>query len=107
MPHCANQEMSLGEQGLPNEIFTSLFVHHPSHFMFTPANPPFNPALYGTNFAWVQNFIHRLAPQGMAVPLCGIAHDSAVLGSSNQSGERDFESTSWMKTGSFPQRATP
>lgn len=30
------------------------------------ANPPTNPALRGTNFAWVQHFIRHLAPQGMA-----------------------------------------
>ena len=42
MPHCADQEMSLGEQRLPNEIFTSSFIHHPSHFMIALANPPFN-----------------------------------------------------------------
>ncbi len=28
--------------------------------------PPFNPAERGTNFAWVQHFIHHLAPHGMA-----------------------------------------
>jgi len=42
MPHCADQEMSLGEQGLPNAIFTSSFVHHPSHFMIALTNPPYN-----------------------------------------------------------------
>jgi len=42
MPHCANREMSLGEQGLPNAIFTSSFIHHPPHFMIALANPTYN-----------------------------------------------------------------
>jgi type I restriction enzyme M protein len=29
---------------------------------FVLANPPFNPAERGTNFAWVQHFIYHLAP---------------------------------------------
>jgi hypothetical protein len=37
MPHCADQEMNLGEQQSPNTILTSSFVHHPSHFI--PALP--------------------------------------------------------------------
>ena len=85
MPHCANQEMSLNEQGLPNAIFASSLVHHPPHFMITLANPPFNPALCGTNFAWVQHFIHHLAPQGMA----GFVLANGSM-SSNQSGEGEI-----------------
>jgi type I restriction enzyme M protein len=42
------------------------------------------------HFAWAQHFIHHLAPQGMAVPLCGIANGPAATGSSNQSGEGDI-----------------
>jgi hypothetical protein len=37
MPHCADQEMGLGEQQSPNTIFTLSLIHHPSHFM--PALP--------------------------------------------------------------------
>jgi hypothetical protein len=46
------------------------------------ANPPFNPAACGTNFAWVQHFILRLAPHGMA----GFVLANGSI-SSNQSGE--------------------
>ena len=76
------------------------------------------------NFAWVQHFIHHLAPQTAR-------RDSAFLQSeakqqvvseakdnmagfvlangsmsSNQSGEGDFESAFWVKTSSLSQRAT-
>jgi len=54
------------------------------------------------NFAWVQHFIHHLAPQRMA----GFALANGSM-SSNQSGERNFGSASWMKTGSLSHRATP
>lgn len=33
------------------------------------ANPPFNPAESGTNFACVQHFIHHLAPTDMEAVL--------------------------------------
>jgi len=42
MPHWANQEMSLGEQGLPNAILTSSFVQHLSHFMIALAGQFFS-----------------------------------------------------------------
>ena len=35
------------------------------HADYVLANPPFNPAEGGTNFAWVQHFIHQLAPTDM------------------------------------------
>ena len=73
------------------------------------ANPPFNhsdwfrkdddpaardwqfgvPPKGNANFAWVQQFIHDLAPQGMAAPPRGIANGPAGAGSSNQPGEGD------------------
>jgi type I restriction enzyme M protein len=42
----------------------------------------------GTNYAWVQHFIHHLAPAGMAAFV--LANGPAVAGSSNQSGEGEI-----------------
>jgi hypothetical protein len=53
------------------------------------------------NFAWVQHFIHHLAPHGMA----GFVLANGSM-SSNQSGEGTFESALGMKTSSLSQRAT-
>jgi|GEM_PF-6202846 len=63
MPHCADQEMSLGEQQSPNTFFTSSLVHHPPHFM---------PALPGQLFSSTQ------------IPVClGVVakntHDDSVV----------------------------
>jgi type I restriction enzyme M protein len=71
------------------------------------ANPPFNdsdwfrkddeprwrfgvPPKGIANFAWVQHFLHHLAPKCMAGPPCGIANGPAGAGSSNQSGKGDI-----------------
>src|SRR5437016_3286799 len=42
------------------------FSHPDLRADYVLTNPPFNPAMRGTNFAWVQDFIHHLAPHGMA-----------------------------------------
>jgi type I restriction enzyme M protein len=82
------------------------------------ANPPFNdsdwlrkdddirwqygfPPKGNANSAWVQHFIHHLAPQGIAGFV--LANGSMY---SNQSGEGTFESAFGMKTSSLSQRAT-
>ncbi len=82
------------------------------------ANPPFNdsdwfrkdddvrwqfgvPPKGNANFAWVQHFIHHLAPQGMA----GFVLANGSM-SSNQSGEVGFESAFWTKSSRLSQRAT-
>ena len=53
------------------------------------------------NFAWVQHFIHHLAPQGMA----GFVLANGSM-SPNQSGERTFESTLKTKTSNISHQAT-
>ncbi len=80
-------------------------------------NPPFNdfdwfrkdddvrwqfgvPPKGNANFAWVQHFIHHLAPQGMAGII--LANGST---SSNQSVEGPFESSFRMKSSSLSQRS--
>ena len=48
-----------------------------------PYGPP--PASTSANFAWVQHFIHHLAPYGLAI--CGLANGSLT---SQQSGEGEI-----------------
>jgi len=81
--------MNLAIRGIGKEhADTFRNVQHPDPARrdadYVLANPPFNPAQCGTNFAWVQHFIHHLAPQGMA----GFVLANGSM-SSNQSGEGD------------------
>ncbi|MEY2487729.1 MAG: type restriction enzyme protein [Verrucomicrobiota bacterium] len=52
--------------GFEAKVWLAADLHPDLRANFVLANPPFNPAPCGTNFAWVQHFIHHLAPQGMA-----------------------------------------
>ncbi len=61
-------------------------VRHPDlRADYLLANPPFNPARCGTNFDWVQRFIHHLALHSMV----GFVLGNGSM-SSNQSGEGDI-----------------
>src|SRR5713226_3951949 len=98
-------KMNLAIRGIDAQIAHGDTFHAPSHkdlkADFVLANPPFNDSdwrgdllkddvrwVYGTppagnaNFAWVQHFIHHLAPTGLA----GFVLANGSL-SSNQSGE--------------------
>jgi type I restriction enzyme M protein len=100
--------MNLAIRGIEADIgkehaYTFRAVQHPDlRADFCLANPPFNdsdwfrkdddvrwqfgvPPKGNANFAWVQHFIHHLAPQGMA----GFVLANGSM-SSNQSGEGDI-----------------